>query len=110
MRRIAALIIALTITPACASEFGIASWYNDTQTASGEAFNPRGATCAHRTPLPFGTWLRVTDIETGRSTKCRVNDRGPFKPNRIVDVTQAGADELGIRVRGLARVRVDIVQ
>lgn len=103
------LILLLMILPARASEFGIASWYNDTRTASGERFDPRAATCAHRT-LPFGTWLLVTDIETGRSTRCRVNDRGPFSPHRIVDVTRRGADELNIRIQGLARVRVDIVQ
>src|SRR5215831_954205 len=68
---------------------GIASFYTyDTQTASGEKFNPRAMVAAHRT-LPFGTWIRVTDLDTDQSVTVRVNDRGPYVDGRIVDLTTA---------------------
>ena len=88
---------------------GVASFYSyDTQTASGEKFDPREMTCAHRT-LPFGTRLRVTDTETGQAVTVRVNDRGPYVEGRIIDLTTAGAEVLGIIGRGLAKVRLDVV-
>jgi len=87
---------------------GIASFYSyDTQTASGEKFDPREMTCAHRT-LPFGTRLRVTDTETGQSVTVRVNDRGPYVEGRIIDLTTAGAEALGITGRGLAKVKLEM--
>jgi rare lipoprotein A len=89
---------------------GIASFYSyDTQTASGEKFDPREMTCAHRT-LPFGTRLRVTDTETGQSVTVRVNDRGPYVEGRIIDLTTAGAEALGITGRGLAKVKLDVIE
>src|SRR5262245_31547906 len=88
---------------------GIASFYSyDTQTASGEKFDPREMNCAHRT-LPFGTRLRVTDTETGQSVTVRVNDRGPYVQGRIIDLTTAGAEALGITGRGLAKVKLEVV-
>ena len=88
---------------------GIASFYSyDTQTASGEKFDPREMNCAHRT-LPFGTRLRVTDTETGQSVTVRVNDRGPYVEGRIIDLTTAGAEALGITGRGLAKVKLDVI-
>jgi rare lipoprotein A len=65
-------------------------------------------TCAHRT-APFGTRLRVTDLETGRTVVVVVNDRGPFVRGRVVDVSLAAARKLGMVERGLARVRVEPV-
>jgi len=94
--------------PAGAS-YGIASYYNDTRTASGEKFDAKDLTAAHRT-LPFGTRLRVTNVRTGRSVTVRVNDRGPFVPGRVVDVSQAAAEKLGMVGSGLAKVKVDVVQ
>jgi rare lipoprotein A len=89
---------------------GLASFYgNDLQTASGERFNPRAMTAAHRT-LPFGTKVRVTDVRSGRSVTVRINDRGPFVPGRVIDVSQAAAEELGIVGRGIAKVKLDVVQ
>ena len=89
---------------------GIASFYSyDTQTASGERFDPHEMTAAHRT-LPFGTRLRVTDTETGQSVTVRVNDRGPYVEGRIIDLTTAGAEALGITGRGLAKVKLDVVE
>jgi rare lipoprotein A len=90
--------------------YGVASFYSEgTQTASGEHFNPNALTAAHPN-LPFGTKLRVTDVATGRSVVVRVNDRGPFVPGRVVDVSYSAAASLGIIDRGTAKVKLDVVQ
>ncbi len=92
------------------ASYGLASFYTeDEQTASGEKFDPLGLTAAHRT-LPFGTRLRVTNVATGRSVTVRVNDRGPFVPGRVVDVSYSAAEKLGIVERGVAMVKLDVVQ
>jgi peptidoglycan lytic transglycosylase len=97
-------------TAAANRSYGVASFYeHDTQTASGEKFNPNELTAAHPT-LPFGTRLRVTDVTTGRSVTVRVNDRGPYIPGRIVDVSSAAAETLGITERGVTKVKLDVVQ
>lgn len=84
----------------------VASWHEfDTRTASGERFDPEARACAHPS-APFGTWLRVTSIATGRSTDCRVNDRGPFKRGRAIDLSRAGARALGILDAGTAEVTI----
>ena len=89
---------------------GLASFYgSDQQTASGERFNPRAMTAAHRT-LPFGTKVRVTNVRSGRTVTVRINDRGPFIPGRVIDLSQAAAEELGIVGRGIAKVKLDVVQ
>ena len=92
------------------SSFGVASFYDDegTLTANGETFNPNELTAAHRT-LPFGTKLRVTNVANGRSVVVRVNDRGPFVPGRVVDVSLSAAEELGMTDPGTAKVKLDIV-
>jgi rare lipoprotein A len=93
-----------------AASYGLASFYeHDSQTASGETFNARELTAAHRT-LPFGTRVRVTNVATGRSVTVRINDRGPFVPGRIVDVSYSAADTLGMIGRGVAKVKLDVVQ
>jgi rare lipoprotein A len=92
------------------SSYGLASFYSEgTRTASGEQFNPNALTAAHPN-LPFGTKLRVTDVATGRSVIVRVNDRGPFVPGRVVDVSYSAAASLGIIGRGTAKVKLDVVQ
>jgi rare lipoprotein A len=92
------------------ASYGLASFYgHDSQTASGEKFNAREFTAAHRT-LPFGTRVRVTNVATGRSVTVRVNDRGPFVPGRIVDVSYSAAETLGIIERGVAKVKLDVIQ
>jgi rare lipoprotein A len=89
---------------------GLASFYTEgTQTASGEKFDPHELTAAHPT-LPFGTRLRVTNVASGRSVTVRVNDRGPFVPGRNVDVSYAAAERLGMVGRGVAKVKLDVVQ
>jgi rare lipoprotein A len=89
---------------------GLASFYVEgTRTANGERFDPHELTAAHRT-LPFGTRLRVTSIATGRSVTVRVNDRGPFVPGRVLDVSYSAADRLGIVDRGVAKVKIDVIR
>jgi rare lipoprotein A len=89
---------------------GLASFYTEgAQTASGERFDAHEMTAAHPT-LPFGTRLRVTNVATGKSVTVRVNDRGPFVPGRVVDVSYAAAETLGMIGRGVAQVRLDVVQ
>ncbi|MGQ0686155.1 septal ring lytic transglycosylase RlpA family protein [Bradyrhizobium sp.] len=89
---------------------GIASFYSQgTKTASGERFDPKELTAAHPT-LPFGTRLRVTNQHTGRSVTVRVNDRGPYVPGRVVDVSYSAAEQLGMVGRGIAPVKLDVVQ
>jgi rare lipoprotein A len=89
---------------------GLASFYTEgTQTANGERFDTHELTAAHRT-LPFGTRLRVTNVATGRSVTVRVNDRGPFVPGRDVDVSYSAAETLGMVGRGIAKVKLDVVQ
>jgi rare lipoprotein A len=91
-------------------EEGEASWYGPglygRKTASGEVLRPGTLTAAHRT-LPFGTCLRVTNLENGRVVEVRVNDRGPYAAGRIVDVSEAAARALGMQGRGVTRVRLD---
>ena len=95
--------------PETGSQEGNASWYGPglygRRTASGEVLRPGELTAAHRT-LPFGSCLRVTNLDNGRSVQVRVNDRGPFVDDRIVDVSEAAAEALGMRARGVARVRL----
>jgi rare lipoprotein A len=89
---------------------GLASFYTEgTQTASGEKFDAHELTAAHRT-LPFGTRLRVTNVATGQSVTVRVNDRGPFVPGRVVDVSHSAAETLGMVGEGVAKVKLDVVQ
>jgi len=89
---------------------GIASFYSqDTHTASGEKFDANELTAAHPT-LPFGTRLRVTNVATGQSVTVRVNDRGPYVRGRVVDVSHSAAEALGMVDRGVAKVKLDVVQ
>jgi rare lipoprotein A len=89
---------------------GLASFYTEgSHTASGERLNPAELTAAHPS-LPFGTRLRVTSLDTGRSVVVRVNDRGPFVKGRSVDVSYSAAERLGMTERGVAKVKVEVVQ
>lgn len=91
---------------------GIASWYGEKfhgrRTSSGEAYDMYALTAAHKT-LPLPTHVRVTNLENGRSLIVRVNDRGPFKDNRLIDLSYAAAYRLGYLDSGTARVRIEVV-
>jgi rare lipoprotein A len=83
---------------------GRASWYAmGSRTANGERFAPSGLTAAHRT-MPFGTRLVVTEVSSKRSVTVRVNDRGPFIPGRILDLSRGAAQSLGVVDRGVADI------
>lgn len=89
---------------------GKASWYgpgfHGRTTANGERYNMNGLTAAHRY-LPFGTKLRVTCNQTGKSVIVRVNDRGPFHGNRVLDLSKGAAKQLGIVQRGVGSVKIE---
>jgi rare lipoprotein A len=93
------------------AETGTASWYGSWHqgrlTASGERFDARAFTAAHRS-LPFGTILRVTNLTNGETVKVRVNDRGPYTRGRTLDLSAAAAKALGITKDGIARVRIEV--
>jgi len=92
------------------TSYGLASFYSEgSQTASGEKFNPNELTAAHPS-LPFGTLLRVTNVANGRSVTVRINDRGPFVAGRTVDVSHSAAERIGIVERGVAKVKLDVIQ
>lgn len=92
---------------------GTASWYgedfNGRRTANGETYDMNAMTAAHTT-LPLPTIARVTNLENGRSVVVRINDRGPFVEDRIIDLSRAAARELGFERNGLARVRVAVLR
>ena len=91
------------------SESGIASVYSTESghgTASGQRLNPQALTAAHKS-LPFGTQVRVTNRNNGKSVVVRINDRGPFVRGRVIDLTPAGARALGFS--GLAPVTIDVI-
>jgi rare lipoprotein A len=91
---------------------GVASWYggkfHGRLTSSGEVFDTNDMTAAHRT-LPFGTLVKVTNLENGMSATVKINDRGPFVDGRIIDLSRAAADQLNMLGTGIARVSLDIV-
>lgn len=93
-------------------EEGVASWYgpgfHGQLTANGEVYDQRDMTAAHRT-LPLPSMVRVTNLDNGRSLVLRINDRGPFAKNRIIDISERGAQLLDFVNKGTARVRVEIL-
>ncbi|MDR1009384.1 MAG: septal ring lytic transglycosylase RlpA family protein [Rickettsiales bacterium] len=94
------------------SEVGIASWYgpdfHGKSTSNGEVFDTTKYTAAHRT-LPLPSLVRVTNLENGASLTIKINDRGPFARDRIIDLSSAAADVLGVKQKGSARVKVEIL-
>jgi rare lipoprotein A len=92
---------------------GVASYYagefNGRKTASGEVYDMNDMTAAHRT-LPFGTKVKVTDIDTGRSVVVRINDRGPFKDDRLIDLSLGAAKQLGLIPLGTGHVILQILE
>lgn len=95
------------------ANFGVASWYGSVlhghRTASGETFDKDALTACHRT-LPFGTLVRVVDVSSGKSVVVRINDRGVLAPERVIDLSSAAANELGILRAGVAKVRLEILK
>ena len=94
------------------TKVGQASWYgrqfHGRKTASGERFNMHAMTVAHRT-LPFGTKLRITCQTTGKQVVVKVNDRGPFHGNRVLDLSYGAAKALGTTQKGVSKVKYEIL-
>lgn len=95
------------------SEVGMASWYGEDfhhkKTANGEKYDMHTLTAAHRT-LPLPSIVKVTNLENGRSLILRVNDRGPYAKSRIIDISKRGAQLLGYQTKGVAKVRVEVLE
>ena len=96
-----------------ARQIGIASWYGSDfhgrKTSSGEIYNMYALTAAHKT-LPFGTYVRVTNLNNKRSVKVKINDRGPFIKGRIIDLSYTAAKKIDMVESGTAKVKVEIVK
>lgn len=92
---------------------GIASWYGPNfhgkLTANGETFNMNDLTAAHRT-LPFNTWVRVENLDTGKTVDVRINDRGPYVGNRVIDLSRRSAREVDMIDAGTANVRLFLLE
>ncbi len=95
-----------------ATQSGVASWYgpgfHGRQTANGEIYDQYGLTAAHRT-LPLGTWVRVTDVASERAVVVRVNDRGPYVDDRVIDLSLAAAQRIDLVRAGIAPVRIEVL-
>ena len=92
------------------SQQGVASWYGKShhgrRTANGESYDMSAMTAAHRT-LPFGSVVRVTRLDDGRTVTVRINDRGPYARGRIIDLSAQAAQTIGMTEQGVARVKVE---
>lgn len=101
-----------TPTPSTIIGTGLASWYgakhHGKRTASGEIFDQKKFTAAHRT-LPWGSIVKVTNLDNGKSVEVRINDRGPFSKGRIIDVSRAAARALGMVESGVSPVRMELL-
>jgi rare lipoprotein A len=104
--------IRLVVVPQEKAEIGVASWYGEefqgNETASGEIYDLNGLTAAHPT-LPFGTTVRVTNLKNNKEILLRVNDRGPYIGQRVIDVSLAAAKRLGFVYEGITQVRIEVV-
>ena len=119
MKRLLGLLALFSLLAGCASgglvnpngydETGTASYYgakhHGKKTASGEPFNQNALTAAHR-QLPFGTKVKVTNLDNDKSVVVRINDRGPHTRGRLIDLSRKAAEQLGMITSGTARVRV----
>ncbi|QKG78844.1 septal ring lytic transglycosylase RlpA family protein [Tenuifilum thalassicum] len=110
---LAALFIPLTLFSQVGYvQEGNASFYGDEfegrLTASGERYSHLKATCAH-VSIPFGSLVKITNLENNKSAIARVNDRGPFVPDRIIDVSKSVAERLGMIKKGVVKVRIEVI-
>ena len=115
----AALALICLAVPALAedtapvTQVGQASWYGGEfarrRTASGDRFDPQDLTGAHRT-FPLGSRVRVTNLHNGRSVLVTINDRGPYRHRRAIDLSYGAARALGMIERGIARVKIELVE
>ncbi len=103
---------AVTLVPGTVIEEGIASWYTSDKseaiTANGEIFDPASLSAAHKS-LKFGTIVRVTNTEVGKSVDVRINDRGPYVDGRIIDLTPNAAEKVGLLEAGIGKVTLTLI-
>ncbi len=106
-------MLAVSFPAHSKAQCGNASWYgskfHNKKTASGERFNKNSLTAAHRR-LPFGTRVKVTNPRNGKTVVVRINDRGPFHKNRIVDLSEKAAKMIGIKQRGSGKVCLQVIK
>ncbi|MDI6850807.1 MAG: septal ring lytic transglycosylase RlpA family protein [bacterium] len=114
------LILILLLASGCAPrktsreyvQIGYASYYGKEfrgrKTASGEKYDPKKLTAAHPT-LPFNTYVKVTNLENGKSVIVRINDRGPFKKGRIIDLSEKAAELLDMKIKGVVLIKLEVV-
>jgi rare lipoprotein A len=99
--------------PARAAQYGLASYYgadfHGKKTASGELFDQRALTCAHR-DLPFGTRVKVTNSRNNKWVIVRVNDRGPWVGGRVIDLSYAAAEKIGMIEDGIVKVKIELAR
>lgn len=109
---ITSCLVAVLPPPITGAEEGVASFYHDSlhgsPTASGTVYDKGGCTAAHR-KLPFGTWVRVVNLENNKSALVKITDRGPFVKGRIIDLSRRAAEGLGIIDKGVVDVRIDVL-
>ena len=103
----------IQVASAAAAQEGEASYYADSlngrKTASGEPYDKRALSAAHRS-LPFGTKVKVTYLKTGQSVVVVINDRGPYAKDRIIDLSAAAAKQIGLIDAGHGRVRLEVIE
>lgn len=106
------MLILLEGAVSAQTQSGKASYYANSlagrKTASGDVYRPKALTAAHKS-LPFHTMVRVTNLENGKEIVVRINDRGPFVPGRIIDLSHAAAQQLGILRQGIAPVKIKVL-
>ncbi len=121
-QRLLSILCSIILLTSCAGKSyfpsgnvqkGIASWYGSDfhgkLTSNGEIYNMHALTAAHKT-LPFGAYVRVTNLHNGKSIVVRINDRGPFIKGRIIDLSYAAAKKLGMDITGVAPVKIKVLK
>ena len=108
-----AFLVTTPAASASGAQEGAASYYADSlngnKTASGEPYDKNAMTAAHRS-LPFGTTVKVTYLKTGKSVEVVINDRGPYAKDRIIDLSSAAAEKIGLTDAGHGKVRLEVIE
>ena len=113
LRSLVFFIFCFTSTLTLATEEGIASYYSDVfqgkKTASGSIYDRNKLTAAHKT-LTFGTKVKITDLKNNKSVIVTITDRGPHSKKRMIDLSYAAAEEIGLVKAGLSKVRMEVIE
>ena len=113
LRSLVFFIFCLSSSLSIAAEEGIASYYSDVfqgkKTAGGSTYDRNKLTAAHKT-LPFGTKVKITDLKNDKSVIVTITDRGPYSKKRMVDISYAAAEKIGLINAGISKVRMEIIE